>query len=536
MSPVPEASSRMKSLRERLGNTGLSIATAAPAKEQAIILSPATRTKTIKTTSNFEARYALGAEVMPSGHKWMFVRFATRKKDGLECVIKLRIKPHCFSSRYEEATWRRSTEYLLNMPDSPNIARIYEVLEDKKAIYIVMEKVNGMDLFEVLAQERLPVSHAREIIQQLLRAMDHLHSQKAIHKDLKLENIMIDSPPASPRSAYGESSGSLSPTSVKVVDFDTVDQWEPMSPRAVEVVGTDQYIAPEAYGGRYSPLSDIFAIGVISYKLLRGRFPFHAQLFDDQPGENWVGCPKMAEIRDKLKTSHVDFEHKIFETNPEATDLVKRMLSHSESKRPTASLALEHPWFAEMPGYTATAAGAAFYMGQLPAAPHDLTAIPENTLLPETAANVAVCSGQPPTAPHDFADMPGNTLSLETAADVGPCPDQPPTAPHDFANMPGNTLSPETAAGAGSYTDQPAYFPCDWPPGEPQLSVVERVDDVPDEKSLPWTPATHSVALRRGGTRVYHRPMKPCDEINIVTPKDTSNVATPRASFFCFSF
>merc|ERR1719215_2216840 len=105
-----------------------------------------------------------------------------------------------------------------------------------------------------------------------------------------------------------QTSGARTPGSVKLIDFDTVEDWSPKSPKATRVLGTDQYIAPEAYEGRYSPASDIFAIGVIAYRLLAGTFPFRNSLFDDKPGENWVGSPKMREIRGKLQAVRLDWQ------------------------------------------------------------------------------------------------------------------------------------------------------------------------------------------------------------------------------------
>jgi len=327
-------------MRERLGKN-LTIAASGRDRNGVVLASEITNR--ITTVSCFKDLYSVGLEVMPCGHKHMKVHFAKRRRDGLECVIKMRFKPHCFKSERDEKAWRRSTEYLLNMPESNNIAKIYEVLEDSSTLYIVMEKVNGMDLFETLArrQESVSVKQACSIIQQLLRAMEHLHGCSAVHKDLKLENVMIDTSELCPDTPL------LSPTSVKVIDFDTVNEWTPSS-RDRQVLGTDQYIAPEAYAGNYSPQSDMFAIGVIAYKLLCGRFPFDAELFDDRPGENWVGSPKMSEIREKLKTIQVDFSRAVFVSNPQATSLVKSMLSPNERARPSAHSALQHAWFQEL--------------------------------------------------------------------------------------------------------------------------------------------------------------------------------------------
>jgi len=286
--------------------------------------------------------YELGAEVMPSTHSYMKVLFATRLSDSLQVVIKVRYKPKCFRSREDERSWRHNTEFLMNLPANVGVATLYEVIEDPKAFYVIMEKVNGMDLFETLeAEGRISMSMAREILRQLLTSLTHLHQHNAVHKDLKLENVMYDTGQVGSKSSAGLSQ-------VKVIDFDTVEEWTPNSPIAKDVVGTDQYISQEAYAGKYSPLSDIFAVGVVAYRLLSGKFPFHDGMFDDKAGENWVGSPTMAQIRRRLKNTKVDFTvHAVFRDNPEACDLVTRMLAYAQDSRPTAAAALEHPWFTE---------------------------------------------------------------------------------------------------------------------------------------------------------------------------------------------
>jgi serine/threonine protein kinase len=256
----------------------------------------------------------------------------------------------------------------LNLPKSESIAQLYEVLEDKKSYYVVMEKVEGMDLFELLSSEgRMPITASRAILKKLLEAVAALHAKGCIHKDLKLENVMIDKSPTeagSPKS--GKSSiafpfksfswkaserlkllqGDDSPEpAVKLIDFDTVEEYSPVV-RAKIVCGTDQYIAQEAYAGHYSPASDIFSAGVIAYRLITGRFPFKKRMFDDEAGENWVGSPKMKVIQDRLKHFHIDFGTAPWPAEPKARDLVRWMLQVNEEDRPTATEALAHSFLA----------------------------------------------------------------------------------------------------------------------------------------------------------------------------------------------
>eukprot|EP00928_Gymnodinium_smaydae_P009166 TRINITY_DN13394_c0_g2_i3.p1 TRINITY_DN13394_c0_g2~~TRINITY_DN13394_c0_g2_i3.p1 ORF type:complete len:192 (+),score=31.50 TRINITY_DN13394_c0_g2_i3:208-783(+) len=156
---------------------------------------------------------------------------------------------------------------------------------------------------------------------------------------------MVDMNTPKRRQSQVPGGGDLSPPSAKLIDFDTVQDWEPSSPKARDVLGTDGYIAPEAYGGQYSPASDIYCVGVILYKLLTRKFPFRSEIFDDQPGENWVGSPAMARIQERLKHEKIDFQRPPLNKCPAVADLLAKMLAFDAAERPSAEEAMGHPWF-----------------------------------------------------------------------------------------------------------------------------------------------------------------------------------------------
>lgn len=316
----------------------------------------------IDRTDNFAKLYALGAEVMPATHRGMEVKHAMRLKDGERVIVKVRCKKESFMDHKEQEEWRKMTEIMLNLPKSGCIAQVLEVLEDSANYYIVMEFVEGSDLYEVLdCRGRLPVAYAKDIIRKLVTAVAELHSRGCIHKDLKLENVMVgqasrrvserlDVADAGPKpvcqvASWKKDEAETGPV-VKLIDFDTVEKWAPDAHRTPHcVLGSDQYISQEAYEGNYSPASDMFAVGVIAYKLLTGVFPFNPGIFDDEVGDNYVGSPKMKEIHDRLMQSEIDWTQDPFNADTGALSFCSSLLSADCSKRPSATDSLAHPWF-----------------------------------------------------------------------------------------------------------------------------------------------------------------------------------------------
>jgi serine/threonine protein kinase len=295
--------------------------------------------KGIELACNFAELYKLGRTVTEVSKPGTRVRYAERASDGLPVVVKLLLKGTdghgSFASAKDEAEWRTAMERALALPEHPGIGAILSVLEDESAYYVVMERVKGKDLFEALCEERLSVADTQEVVKQLLGAISTLHTEGLIHKDLKLENVIFH------RDCVSNA------IQVKLIDFDTLCAWSPSTSPAEDVLGSDQYIAPEAYAGRYSFASDMFAVGVIAYRLLTGAFPFDQALFDDEPGENVVGHPKMDAICSKISSASICWKHHVFVTNAAAQHWCKRALSITHQVRPTARESLDDPWLAQ---------------------------------------------------------------------------------------------------------------------------------------------------------------------------------------------
>jgi calcium-dependent protein kinase len=152
--------------------------------------------------------------------------------------------------------------------DHPNIIKVYEVIEFELTFYIVTEYCDAGSLCDYLLKHKKPGEQfARNVMQKLLSAVRYLHSKCIIHRDIKLDNIVV-------KTARGEEEEVI----IKVIDFGlSIQSFSPVA-KGDKVIGTPQYIAPESIMGMYSFKSDIWSCGVILYMLLSGQSPFKAPL------------------------------------------------------------------------------------------------------------------------------------------------------------------------------------------------------------------------------------------------------------------
>jgi hypothetical protein len=162
----------------------------------------------------------------------------------------------------EDPVWVRSFEreaQLLARVHDPGIVQIFDVGHAEEGLYYVAELVDGESLAARLRRGRIPARQAREIAEQLCRALTPAHAQRVVHRDIKPANVLI--------SADGR---------VKVADFGVARLAEGSTDGgAATIVGTPRYMAPEQARGRpTSPATDVYAIGIVLYEMLSGQPPF----------------------------------------------------------------------------------------------------------------------------------------------------------------------------------------------------------------------------------------------------------------------
>ena len=202
---------------------------------------------------------------------------------------------------------------LMEKFDHPKVIRLFEAFESPKRVHIVMEYVKGTNLCAyVKEKKRLQEPEARRIFAELCDAMIYIHDLGIVHRDIKLENVLLDTN-----------------NKVKLVDFGFSISCK--EKKLHVFCGTPSYMAPEIvkrkeYHGK--PV-DIWSMGVVLYALLCGRFPFSAQSYPDlykKIAKGQYHCP------DDLSSG--------------AKDIISRLLVVDPSVRYTLDQIVEHNWIA----------------------------------------------------------------------------------------------------------------------------------------------------------------------------------------------
>ncbi|MBX6341774.1 MAG: serine/threonine protein kinase, partial [Thermomicrobiaceae bacterium] len=144
----------------------------------------------------------------------------------------------------------------------PHIVAVYDVGQDGRTRYIVMEYVRGRNLKELIRRQGpFSVQGAAMVIRQVADALDYAHAHGLVHRDIKPQNILVDD--------AGH---------VKVVDFGIAKSLSDANlTEAGTGMGTVHYVSPEqARGEPATPASDIYATGVVLYEMLTKHLPFDA--------------------------------------------------------------------------------------------------------------------------------------------------------------------------------------------------------------------------------------------------------------------
>jgi serine/threonine-protein kinase len=202
--------------------------------------------------------YRLERLVARSGMASIFC--ATDMRTGAQVALKI---PHpeaeCDVAFYER--FQREGQ-IGRESDHPGVIKVKESDNSRRAVYLVLEWVDGRPLREILAEEgKLDPERAKRIACSVCEALDYLHANGVVHRDLKPENIMV---------GPGDR--------IKLIDFGIARKAGARRltfGKLSNIMGTAEYIAPEQVKGkRGDARSDLYALGVILFEMLTGGMPF----------------------------------------------------------------------------------------------------------------------------------------------------------------------------------------------------------------------------------------------------------------------
>jgi cGMP-dependent protein kinase len=227
---------------------------------------------------------------------------------ALKTVSKLKVKKFQIS---DNLILERK---ILLQVDHPFIVKLVKTFKDKERVYFLLEHVNGIDLFDALRlMNILNNESAKFYTGCLLLTLEHLNERSIIYRDLKPENVMIDS------EGYP-----------KLIDFGTSKF---LKARTYTIIGTPHYMAPEVIKGLgYSFSADVWSLGVILFEFVCGTVPF---------GEDLV---------DPLKIYQVVIERQLkfpaFFGSHRAKAVIEKLLDLNPARRGSAKDLKANNWFA----------------------------------------------------------------------------------------------------------------------------------------------------------------------------------------------
>lgn len=218
---------------------------------------------------------------------------------------------------------------ILAQMDHPNIIKLFEVFQDKRFVYLVMEECTGGELFDRIIDKLQNDSlfterEAAKLFKQVMNAICYCHSKGICHRDLKPENLLL--------------SNKNEDSDIKVIDFGLSNIFKDQSTgkeiKMTSKVGTAYYVSPEVLSGNYDEKCDVWSAGVILYIIICGDPPFNGQ------NDN--------EIYKRIKLKKFGYTNPIWNGISEnAKDLINLMLSDPD-KRPSAEEVLQHVWLKEL--------------------------------------------------------------------------------------------------------------------------------------------------------------------------------------------
>ncbi|XP_020008197.2 serine/threonine-protein kinase SIK1 isoform X1 [Castor canadensis] len=237
------------------------------------------------------------------------VKLARHRVTKTQVAIKIIDKTRLDSSNLEKIYREVQLMKLLN---HPHIIKLYQVMETKDMLYIVTEFAKNGEMFDYLTSNgHLSENEARKKFWQILSAVEYCHNHHIVHRDLKTENLLLDSN-----------------MDIKLADFGFGNFYKAGEPLSTWC-GSPPYAAPEVFEGKEyeGPQLDIWSLGVVLYVLVCGSLPFDG--------------PNLPTLRQRVLEGRFRIP---FFMSQDCELLIRRMLAVDPAKRITIVQIRQHRW------------------------------------------------------------------------------------------------------------------------------------------------------------------------------------------------
>jgi calcium-dependent protein kinase len=283
------------------------------------------------------ARYHQAHQVIGQDYNIKYGKVLGTGYNGSVCLATSVSDPHQKFAvkriKVGDEKMRSEAEIFLSL-DHPHIVRLFDVYESGNHLWLVMECMEGGELFDYVMDHplgHLPEQEAVNAMWQMLLSVNYIHSNGIAHRDLKLENFMYEKKERK---------------HLKLIDFGFSKEWQSARRRQAASssggemnvckmktdCGTTRYMAPEVLNRDYTSQCDLWSMGVIAFTLLSGKQPFR--------GRDRIVLKNIAE-------GNYDMDSEVWDSiSAPARDFVQSLLRVDPEERLTAEQALQHPWLA----------------------------------------------------------------------------------------------------------------------------------------------------------------------------------------------
>ncbi|XP_057610018.1 myosin light chain kinase 3 isoform X2 [Chionomys nivalis] len=264
------------------------------------------------------AGYTVSQHEVLGGGRFGQVHRCTERSTGLALAAKI-IKVKSIKDREDV----KNEINIMNQLSHVNLIQLYDAFESKNSFTLIMEYVDGGELFDRITDEKYHLTELDVVLftKQICEGVHYLHQHYILHLDLKPENILCVNQTGH---------------QIKIIDFGLARRYKPREKLKVNF-GTPEFLAPEVVNYEFVSFpTDMWSVGVITYMLLSGLSPFLGETD--------------AETMNFIVNCSWDFDAETFKgLSEDARDFVSRLLVKEKSCRMSATQCLKHEWLNHLP-------------------------------------------------------------------------------------------------------------------------------------------------------------------------------------------